>query len=263
LESVLFHLGMVALGAGAGAISASLGLGGGIIMVPAFIEFGGLDPHTAKGTSLFLIIFIAALNAWRLNSGDTDTPWRLAAFLACGSVFGGYLGGWVTGLMPATAVLWTFVGLLGLLGLRTFFIAERQVKEEEVRRRHGLAALIGFAAGVVSGMTGTGGGAVVVPLVLLAGLVTNERVVGLSNLVMVATSIAATLAHLRAEQMCALPWTVGQVNLALVPLVFIGTQIGSPWGKRLNAKLTLPRRRIVMGVLLLTLVARLMYRALP
>lgn len=261
MDMLFFIPGMLLLGAGAGIISASLGLGGGIVMVPAFTEFVGLDPHTAKGTSLFLIVFIAAMNAWRLNRG-LPTPWRLAALLAAGSIFGGYLGGWVTGLMSGPTVVWLFVGLLGLVGLRTFFIQSPHVADEDVRRRDVGAILIGFASGLVSGMTGTGGGALLVPLALIAGIVTNERVVGLSNLVMIATSLAATAAHFRADHISDLPWTVGQVNLAIPPLVFVGAQFGSPWGKRLNEKLTLPRRRVVMGLLLLLIAARLIYRTL-
>ncbi|HEO70363.1 MAG TPA: sulfite exporter TauE/SafE family protein [Candidatus Hydrogenedentes bacterium] len=262
LDLALSNAGMLVLGAAAGMISASLGLGGGIVMVPALIEFAHLDPHTAKGTSLFLIIFIAALNAWRLNHGYPDKHWRLGVYLACGSILGGYFGAWVTALMPGRTILWIFIGLLGVLGIRTFFIRERAVSEGEVHKRYKLACLIGFAAGVVSGMTGTGGGAVLVPLALLAGIVTNERVVGVSNMVMVATSIAATAAHLRAERLCDFPWTVGQVHFAIVPFVFIGAQIGSPWGKHINARLTLARRRVVLGTLLLILVARLLVRAL-
>jgi len=254
-------LGLLVLGAGAGAISASLGLGGGIIMVPAFIEFVGMDPHTAKGTSLLIIIFIAALNAWRLNRGYGDQRWALATFLAGGSIVGGYFGGWITSRMSPSAVLWIFIGLLGLLGLRTFFLEPKEVREENTRQRYSLAVAIGILTGVVSGATGTGGGVVLVPLALMAALVTNERVVGLSNLVMVATSIAATLAHLRAEPISNLPWTVGQVNFAVAPAVFIGAQIGSPWGKKLNDRLTLPRRRMAMGVLLILIVVRLVARA--
>lgn len=261
MAMAIFIPGMLALGVGAGIISASLGLGGGIVMVPAFTEFVGLDPHTAKGTSLFLIIFIAAMNAWRLNRGLV-IPWRLAILLAAGSILGGYLGGWITERMSGPTVVWIFVGLLGLVGLRTFFIQPPRVTEARIRRHDVGAVLIGFVSGLVSGMTGTGGGALLVPLVLMAGIATNERVVGLSNLVMIATSLAATAAHFRADRLSDLPWTVGQVNLAIPPLVFIGAQIGSPWGKRLNEQLTLPRRRLVMGLLLLVIAARLVYRAL-
>jgi hypothetical protein len=125
-----------------------------------------------------------------------------------------------------------------------------------------LAVLIGLVTGVVGGMTGTGGGIVFVPLALLAGLVVNERVVGLSNMVMVVTSIAAAAAHLMADRLSDIPGTVGQVNLAMAPLLFLGAQIGSPWGKKLNDRLTLHRRRAVMGVLLLVIAARLVWRAI-
>ncbi len=257
----MFCIGSLALGAGAGFISAGLGLGGGVIMVPAFVVFARLDPHTAKGTSLFIIIFIAAVNAWRHSRGYEDKQWKIAAWLALGSVGGGYFGGWVTGFMSGKTVLWIFMALLGLLAVRTLMIRPRLMTEKGVRQRFLPASAIGLATGVGSGMTGTGGGAVLVPLVLLARLATNERVVGLSNMVMVVTSAAATLAHLRAEPVSDMPWTVGQVNFALAPLTFVGAQLGSPAGKWISDRLTLGRRRIIMGVILLLIAGSLLWRA--
>jgi len=262
MSLILFCLGMFIVGTGVGVLSAGLGMGGGVLMVPAFVEFVNLDPHTAKGTSLFVIVFVAALNAWRLNRDQHDTPWRLAGMLAPGAVVGGYFGGWATTLMSGSTVLWLFVGALGLLGLRTFFIDLELVSAEDVRRRDGVAVLVGVVSGIVGGATGTGGGLVLVPLALLAGLTTNDRVVGLSNMVMVATSAAASAAHLNAERISSLPGTVGQVSLALVPLVFLGAQLGSRWGTRLNVLLTLRRRRIVMGALLIIIAWRVACRAL-
>ena len=102
-----------------------------------------------------------------------------------------------------------------------------------------------------------------VPLALLAGIVSNERVVGLSNMVMVATCAAASVAHFRAEQVFAgMPGTVGKVCLSLAPLVFVGSQIGSPLGRRINEKLSLRRRRVVLGILLMVIAVRLAYRTI-
>ena len=131
--------------------------------------------------------------------------------------------------------------LLALLALRTFLLQPKDVAEDAVRRRPFLALLIGLLAGMVGGATGTGGGAVLVPLALYAGMIANERVVGLSNMVMVATSLAGSIAHFAAQPVFDAPWTVGHVYLALVPLVFIGAQLGSPCGKWINSWLTLPR----------------------
>lgn len=263
IDMLGYIAGMLLLGVGVGLFSAALGLGGGLLMVPAFMLFvPGMDSHTAKGTSLFLIIFVSALNAWQLNRGLDKIPLRLAGVLASGSILGSYFGAWVTSRMPENAVALLFVGFVLLIAVRTFFIQERVVLEEETHRRNGLAVCIGFLAGLAGGATGTGGGAVLIPLALMAGMVSNERAVGLSNLVMVATSIAGSIAHLQAEPVFPTAWTVGHVALSLVPVVFIGAQLGSPVGLRINAMLTLPRRRLVMGSVLLLIAVRVAFRVI-
>lgn len=259
----LYAAEMLLAGVGVGMISGALGLGGGILMVPVFITIiPGMDAHTAKGTSLFIIIFVSLFNAWRLNRDLPRKPWRLTAWLALGSIFGSYAGAWITARLPEAAVLWMFMALLAGLAVRTFFLEPKTVYEEEVRRRRLIPIGIGVLAGMVGGATGTGGGLLLVPLALMAGIVTNERVVGLSNFVMVATSIAGSIANLQAVPKYTGGWTVGHVCLSMAPLVFIGAQLGSQWGTRCNTWLTLRRRRVVMGVLLLLIAVRLLYRLL-
>lgn len=261
--TISFVLEMLVIGGAVGMISAALGLGGGIVMVPAFIFFvSGMDAHTAKGTSLFIIVFVSAVNAWRLNRLDDEPQWGLAAVVAAGSIVGGYFGSWITTKLSDAGVIWVFVSLLAFVGIRTFFIHPRVIHKHEVRKRNTLAVVFGVLAGAVGGATGTGGGAVLVPLALMAGLVTNERAVALSNTVMVATSIAGTVPHLLADKTCELPWTIGHVNLALAPLVFFGAQLAIPAAHRFERWLTLPRRKVVMGVLLLAMTAGLVWKTL-
>ncbi len=253
---------MLALGVSVGMISAALGLGGGILMVPAFLEFiPGMDAGTAKGTSLFIIIFVATVNIHRLGRSVEARPWSLAALMAAGSVGGAYASGWVTTLLPERIELWIFVALILGASARTFLLEPVTVRDEDVRRRRVAAVLIGVASGIVAGATGIGGGAMLVPLALLAGLVSNGRVVLLSNMVMVATCIAGSLAYFTAEKSTAMTWTYGQVNIALAPLVFVGAQAGGPIGRWINDHLSLERRKVVMGVVLLVIATRLAYRA--
>ena len=260
-----FYPGMLVLVVGVGLMSGALGLGGGILMVPAFLTFvPAMDPHTAKGTSLMIIVFVAAVNVWRLNRGHDDWQWRLAFQVAIGSITGGYLGGWVTQFLSDRLVIWVFIVLLGLTGLRTFFIEPPKVSEDEVRSRNLLSIFIGFAMGLASGLTGIGGGAVLVPLALIAGITSNERVVALSNMVMVPTCLSGAIAHMLQDPNpdIALSFAVGKVNLALVPLVFLGAQVGSPVGKWVNDRLTLKVRRVVMGLVLAVITVRLLMRVL-
>ena len=253
---------MTLLGVGVGIFSAALGLGGGVLMVPAFLAFvPGIDAHTAKGTSLFLIVFVSGLNAWRQNRGQRP-QWRLVALLASGSMMGSYAAAYVTANLPEIVILVSFLLLQAFVAWRTFLLKEVSVPDADVHVRPVIALMIGMLAGLAGGSTGTGGGVVIIPLVLMAGLVANRRVVGLSNLVMVFTSMAGSLAHLQATQQYDAPWTVGHIAFSLVPLVFLGAQAGSELGYRINERMKLKQRRIAMGIVLLVIALQLGYRAL-
>jgi uncharacterized membrane protein YfcA len=258
---VFFYAIQLVIGVGVGIISGALGLGGGILMVPAFLTFiPHMETHTAKGTSLFIIIFVAALNAWRYYRHQERWPWELAGWLAAGSIVGSYLGAWVTAIMPEPVVLAVFIIFLVMLTARTYLLEAKPVSASPIEGNRILILVIGAVAGLFGGATGTGGGSVLIPLALMAGIAANNNVVGLSNLVMVATAIAGTVAHLRAERIYPLDPTFGHIYLAIVPLVFIGAQLGSSLGHRLNDRLTLRARKRLMAALLLTIGARLLYR---
>ncbi|MEK7794655.1 MAG: sulfite exporter TauE/SafE family protein [Candidatus Hydrogenedentota bacterium] len=261
MDTILFGVGMFALGAATGLVNAALGIGGGVLMVPAFLTFvDWMDVNTAKGTSSFIITFVALLNAWQMNRGAARNSFALIASIAAGSIVGAAAAGQATARMTDTIVTWIFISLLAFVGVRTFFLNPPHVLEAAVRTRRWTSLAIGVAAGIVGGGTGTGGGAVLVPLALWAGIVSNERVVALSNSVMVATAASAAIAHALAPSTVDMPWTIGLVNFSLAPLVFLGAVCGAPFGVKLNAVLTLPRRKVVMGVLLLVIAARLVLR---
>lgn len=263
MDALIFMATMLAVGAGVGIVSASLGIGGGTLMVPAFLWLvPQMDINTAKGSSLFAIMFVSGYHAWEARRAGVHSPWHLVAACAGGSIAGGYAGGALTALMSDATVTWIFIGLLAFAAARTFLLKQPIVNEDNVRRRLALSVVIGFVAGVVGGGTGTGGGAILVPLALWASIVSNERVVALSNTVMVATSAAGAVAHALAEQTVDLPHTYGLVNVSFAPLVCIAAIAATRPGRWLNERLSLPRRRIVMGTLLAVIAARLAWDAL-
>jgi len=262
VDTYLFVIEMLLIGVAVGLISSVLGLGGGIVMVPAFITFvAGMDGHTAKGTSLLVIVFVSALNAWRQNR-DTAIDWNLVIPLALAAIIGGYAGGWLTARMPERIVLLPFLVLMIFTALQTFLLKEIPVPDKPRAGRKPIAAGIGFLAGLVSGATGTGGGIVMVPLTLMMGLVSSARVTALSNLVMVPMAIAGVAAHVTAPTTTELAWTTGQVTWSLVPLVLVGAVVSSYWGRRWNTVLPLHYRKAALGVLLLVIVVRVGWRIL-
>ena len=78
-------------GLGVGFLTGFLGVGGGFLIVPALVFFGGLTMRESIGTSLFVIaVNCAAGVLGHLSEGDAD--WKLTLVVACLAV-GGALAG--------------------------------------------------------------------------------------------------------------------------------------------------------------------------
>ncbi|HIO16490.1 MAG TPA: sulfite exporter TauE/SafE family protein, partial [Flavobacteriales bacterium] len=97
--STLFIL--LAIGICAGIASGFVGIGGGLIIVPALIYFLGLDQHTAQGTSLALMLppigILAAMN----YHSEQSIEWTYSALIAVTFIVGAWFGSkWSLRLSP-------------------------------------------------------------------------------------------------------------------------------------------------------------------
>jgi uncharacterized membrane protein YfcA len=83
---------LVSIGLFAGLLSGFVGVGGGIIIVPALVFLLGLTQHQAQGTSLFVlmlpVVSFAVLNYWK--SGNVK--WEYGLLIAMTFIVGAYFG---------------------------------------------------------------------------------------------------------------------------------------------------------------------------
>ena len=83
---------LVIIGIFAGTLSGLVGVGGGIVIVPALILFMGFSQHQAQGTSLGLLLLpvgiLAVINYY--NKGFVD--FKVIAVMSVAFVIGGWLG---------------------------------------------------------------------------------------------------------------------------------------------------------------------------
>ena len=76
-------VGLLVLGLTSGILAGLLGVGGGIIMVPAMVVLWGIPPAVAKGTSLAVIVPTSIIGTWRnRHHGNADIPVAVAVGLA-------------------------------------------------------------------------------------------------------------------------------------------------------------------------------------
>ncbi|MEQ8908279.1 MAG: sulfite exporter TauE/SafE family protein [Vicingaceae bacterium] len=83
---------LIVIGIFAGILSGMIGVGGGIIIVPALVYFLGMSQHGAQGTSLALMLppigVLAAMNYYKAGSLNL----KYAMVIASAFIIGGYIG---------------------------------------------------------------------------------------------------------------------------------------------------------------------------
>jgi uncharacterized membrane protein YfcA len=83
---------LVIIGILAGMISGFIGVGGGIVIVPALVYFLGIPQHTAQGTSLLLMLppigILAVMNYYKAG----HINWWYGGIIALAFIIGGYFG---------------------------------------------------------------------------------------------------------------------------------------------------------------------------
>jgi len=99
------------IGLAGGVASGLFGVGGGIVMVPAMIFFLQLDPKSAIGTSLAVIIPTALVGTFQHHQ-LANVQWRIVLLLLPGAVVGGFFGAWLTQHIPALGLKRAFGCLL-------------------------------------------------------------------------------------------------------------------------------------------------------
>lgn len=114
-------IGFVLLGLAAGAFSGLIGVGGGVIIVPALVFLFGLSQHQAQGTTLALLIPpIGLLAAWTYyKEGYVDI--HVAALICLGFFVGGLLGAKLANHLSNVALERVFGVAMLLISLKMIF----------------------------------------------------------------------------------------------------------------------------------------------
>ena len=103
---------LILIGLFAGMLSGLIGVGGGIIVVPALVFFLGFSQHEAQGTSLGLLLLpvgiLAVLNYYKQGYIDI----KVVAIMCLAFVVGGWLGSKISLALPQEIVKKIFAVIL-------------------------------------------------------------------------------------------------------------------------------------------------------
>jgi hypothetical protein len=114
-------LTVLAIGIVAGVFSGFIGVGGGIIVVPALVFFLGMSQHSAQGTSLAMMLppigIMAVYNYYKAGVVD----FKIAAILCASFVVGSFFGSKIAISLNPDQLKKIFGIILILVGIKMVF----------------------------------------------------------------------------------------------------------------------------------------------
>jgi uncharacterized membrane protein YfcA len=174
-------------------VFAMAGVGAAFVLIPVFLFFS-VELHTAMATALLLnTIAMAVASATFIRKGLVE--WRLVLPMLVFAVLASPIGVHVARGLDRGLLLGLFVAFLLFAALMILFYRPR-ARDTHVSTREALilGLPVGALAGFVGGLLGVGGGNIIVPALVAAGL-EPKRASASASFVVLFASLAGFLAH--------------------------------------------------------------------
>ncbi len=258
---------LMVIGAFAGVLAGLLGVGGGIVLVPAlFYAFSGLGYHgealmqICLATSLATIV-VTSLRSVHSHNKKGAVDWTILRGWAPGIALGAVLGMLtVAGLRTATLQA-IFGGLALGIGLYLGF-GRSEWRLGAAMPKGALRIVLSPLVGFLSVLMGIGGGSFGVPLMTLYGTAIHRAVATAAGFGVI-IAVPAVLGFLLVEvPVGAPPFTLGVVNLPAFGLIIAMTLITTPYGARLAHAMDARPLKRVFAVFLVAVALNMLRQAL-
>lgn len=238
MEFVLYAL----LGAIAGTSAGLLGIGGGLIMVPALLMIfpeigidGGHMVHMAIGTSLAAIVF-SSISSVYSHHRHGGVIWKLFAKVAPGVIVGAVLGSTIAHYLPGDILKRIFGVLEIMIGIHMGI--GRQPAPS--RQLPGIVPLSGVSltVGSIASIMGMGGGAMTTPFFMWCN-VAARNAIATSAAIGLPTAISGSIGYIiTGWGQQGLPhWSFGYVYLPALLGIVLFSMVFAPLGARLAHRL--------------------------
>lgn len=193
----------------AAALYASVGHGGASAYL-AIMALLAVEQSVARPTALVLNLFVASIAWWRFTEGSTFNA-KLFAALAISAIPMAYLGGSIA--LPPDLYRPVIGGVLLIAAVQLLWRPKALAEQAAKAPPWPILLLVGGSMGLLAGLTGTGGGIFLSPLLILAGWAGARETAGVAAAFIVVNSAAGLAGNLASfgALPAAMPWFIGAV----------------------------------------------------
>lgn len=259
---------LVATSAFAGLIAGLLGVGGGIVLVPAFLfTFETLGYGSAQlmqiclATSLATII-VTSTRSVLSHHKKGAVEWPVLRAWAPGIAVGALIGVMIAARLRSDFLQALFGGIAICIGMY-FAFGRRHWRLSQSMPTGGLRAVLSPMVGFLSVLMGIGGGSFAVPLMTLCSVPIHRAVAtaaGFGVLIAVPSVLAFLLVPVPAEVRP--PMTLGSVNIGAFAIAISMTLLTAPLGAKLAHSVDEKTLRRAFAVFILVVAANMLRKAL-
>lgn len=257
MPDVSLLLPLAGIGVVAGFLAGLLGVGGGLIIVPAMVwvlEAAGVThqvQHLALGTSLAVMVFTSFASV-RAHHARGAVDWSIVKRMAPAMIVGMLVGSQIAGWIPSHDLKWFFV-------VYAYVIALQMLADKKPQGGRPLPGPLGLwssggVIGVISSFVGIGGGSMSVPFMSWCN-VPMPRAIATSAALGWPIALSGTLGYmLSGWGRSGLPaYSAGFVYLPAVATLCLITMRTAPIGARLAHRLPVAKlKKAFAGVMILT-----------
>ena len=234
-----------------GLLSTFFGVGGGSLLVPAlYLAFPDISAQTVIGCSLGVITLITPINVWLFIREGRRPSFKIIASIGIFSIIGAIASSLVAVQLPPMVIKKLFGICLFLYCFKLTFGKQHFPSEAEwvkhLTKYPWVKFLIaGLCGGFVAGLTGLGGGLVLIPIFISLLHMPYRLIPVYSNGVMFFSACAGTITYMLAKvpegitNKIPFPaWQIGHVNFAIIFLLSITIFITARFGVKFNDRIS-------------------------
>lgn len=239
MNSIYFIL----IGALTGLLSGFMGIGGGIIVIPALMY---LLEGTLPDRELFLAVtatslctaFFATLSAARRHYIKRNFNLKAIPFLGSGVFIGGITGNYLSWVIPVNQLIFMIACFLMISSIHLIRKSLPKIQAAKAEINNPLLFLLtGLSIGTFGGMTGLGGGVLYIPILVIFFKQDIKRATGTTSFLMLFNTFPALIGRIAGDWHLKLPgFALNYGYLVLdftIPIVLTAVLI-APWGVKLN-----------------------------